>query len=275
MSHTVAEREVIGLCIAWEALNGLVNRAILDLRAADEDPRGTEVRFPTLVHRDLFLVRLLDFVDESGDASLTGVKGSCLTVLGEVCKSRSFEIQNSCALLARSTNALSEWLETATTLELWLPTLDVNAKLRVPRVQFLFIAGNQAKHNISRLTAVAKSITTMLEQHGHKVPVEHVVLALDDFQEHLHSDYFVYYGSWLAELLNEIRWGIYRYLRPTFQQSFTPDKDGGIGYTYRYPAGIVTDVAEQWFWRLMNLCRSEPWVHPFTVAEYMKREVLR
>jgi hypothetical protein len=275
MSYTDVEREVIGLCIVWDALNDLVNRAILDLRGVDADPRAAEVRFPTHVHRDLFLVRLLDFVNETGDATLTGVNGSCLAVLEHACKTRSFEIENSCALLDRTTNALSEWLQAATPLELWLPTLNVNAKLRVPRLEFLFIAANQAKHNISRLTAVSKRIATMLGQHGYTVPVEQVPLALDDFREHLHSDYFTYYGAWLAELLNKIRWGIYRYLRPTFEQSFTPGQDGGIAYSYRYPEAIVSDIPKEWFWRLMNLCRSEPWVHPFTVAEYMKRETLR
>ena len=181
----------------------------------------------------------------------------------------------SSALLCKATYTLSEWLRATTTLKLWLPSLNVEAKLSVPRLQFLFIAGNQAKHNVSRLTAVSKFIAKMLEEHGYNVALERIPLALDDFREHLHADYFIYYGSWLAELLNNVRWGIYRYLLPTFQRSITPDPDGGVIYTYKYPGAIAGEIPKEWFWRLMNLCRGEPFVQLFTVAEYMKKEVLR
>ena len=48
-----------------------------------------------MIHRDLFLVRLLDFSKELGESVLTGVQGSCLAVLEEACKSLSFEIDGS------------------------------------------------------------------------------------------------------------------------------------------------------------------------------------
>ena len=115
----------------------------------------------------------------------------------------------------------------------------------------------------------------MLKKHGYDVAPEQVPLALDDFREHLHADYFIYYASWLAELLNNVRWGIYRYLLPMFRASFLPDPDGGIGYTYKYPRTITNDSAKEWFWRLMNQCRSEPYVRPFSVAQDMKNEILR
>ena len=275
MTYGVAEREVIGLCIVWEAIDDLVNRALLDLGHADEQPCAAVVRFPTMIHRDLFLVRLLDFSKETGDSALTGVQGSCLTILEVACKNLSSEINGSSAPLIKATSALSDWLRATTTLKLWLPSLNVEARLSVPRFQFRVIAGNQAKHNISRLTSVSKVIANMLEEHGYSVALERIPLALDDFREHLHDDYFIYYGSWLAELLNDVRWGLYRYLLPTFQRSFTPDPSGGVIYSYRYPDAIPGEIPKEWFWRLMNLCRGEPFVKPFTVAEYMKKEVLR
>lgn len=275
MTYSTAEREVIGLCIAWDAIDNLVNRAILDLSHADAHPDAAVVRFPTMIHRDLFLVRLLDFSKEVGESALTGVQGSCLAVLQEACKTLSFNCEGSAETLIESTNALASWLHADTTLALWLPALNVEAKLSVPRLQFLFIAGNQAKHNVARLTAVSKFIRKMLEDHGHKVSPEQIPLALDDFREHLHVDYFTYYGSWLAELLNNARWGIYRYLLPTFRWSFTRDPGGGLKYTYKYPEAITNDIPKEWFWRLMNQCRSAPYVPPFVAEAHMKREVLR
>lgn len=273
MTYSVAEREVIGLCIVWEAIDDLVNRALLDLAHADEQPHAAVVRFPTLIHRDLFLARLLDFAKETGDSTLTGVQGSCLAVLEEACKNLSFEINDSSLPLVKATSALSDWLCASTPLKMWLPSLNVEAQLSVPRIDFLFVAGNQAKHNISRLTSVSKFIAKMLEEHGYKVAPERIPLALDDFREHLHADYFIYYGSWLAELLNNVRWGLYQYLLPTFQKSFTPDTAGGVIYAYRYPDEIAGEIPKEWFWRLMNLCRGEPYVKPFTVAKDLKKEV--
>lgn len=275
MNHAAAEKEAIGLCIAWDAIDSLVNRALLDLSHADAHPEAAVVRFPTMIHRDLFLVRLLDFSKEVGDSALTGVQGSCLAVLEEACKSQCFNVEGSSTELVGSTTSLAAWLRASTTLRLWLPSLNVQAELTVPRLEFLFIAGNQAKHNVSRLTAVSKSIAQMLGKHGYDVVLEQIPLALDDFREHLHADYFIYYASWLAELLNNVRWGIYRYLLPTFRTSFLADPDSGVGYTYRYPNTITNEIAKEWFWRLMNQCRSEPYVRPFTVTQDMKKQVLR
>lgn len=275
MKHAAPEKEVIGLCIAWDAIDSLVNRELLDLSHADAHPEGAVVRFPTMIHRDLFLVRLLDFSKEVGDSALTGVPGSCLAVLEEACRSQCFDVEGSSTGLVGSTTSLVAWLSANTTLRLWLPSLNIQAELNVPRLQFLFIAGNQAKHNVSRLTTVSKSIAQMLGKHGYDVALEQIPLVLDDFREHLQADYFIYYASWLAELLNNVRWGIYRYLLPTFRKSFLPDPDGGIDYTYRYPKTITNEIAKVWFWRLMNQCRSEPYVRPFAVTQDMKKGVIR
>jgi hypothetical protein len=90
----------------------------------------------------------------------------------------------------------------------------------VPRIEFLFILGNHVKHNLSRLTEVSRRVADILAGHGHQVQLEQVPLALDDFQEHLGEDYFAYYGSWLAELVNNVRWGIQDYVLPTFREAY-------------------------------------------------------
>ena len=88
------------------------------------------------------------------------------------------------------------------------------------RIEFLFILGNHVKHNLSRLTGVSRRIAEILAGHRDQVQVEQVALALDDFGEHLGEDYFAYYGSWLAELVNNVRWGTQDYLLPTFQAAY-------------------------------------------------------
>lgn len=275
MNYSAAEREAIGLCIALEALNDIVNHALLIVRQESEVSREAEVRFPTRIHQSMFLVRLLDFAKEGGDATLTGVQGSCLAVLQAACSSKSFDTENSVDALRESTLALASWLDATTPLTLWLPSLNVEANLVVPRYQFLYIAGNQAKHNISRLTGLSKIVAGMLTKNGYPTTPEQVPIALDDFHEHLQEDYFAYYGTWLAELLNNVRWGIQSYLLPTYLKSFTPDADGSVSYCYRYPALITNAIPREWFWRLMNNIRTGPYLKPFTGTRYAKKEILR
>lgn len=275
MDINVSERETIGLCIVCEAIGEIINHMLLDIRDNDEYPEEATVYFPTSVHQQLFLIRLLDFAKENGDSGLTGVKGSCLDVLSSACESRSFDVQGSIALLQEATEGLKEWLNTPTSLKLWLPTVDVEARFYVPRLQLIFISGNQAKHNISRLTGLARNIQDMLKSHGHEVPLEQIPLALDDFREHLNDDFFVYYGTWLSELMNDIRWGIQQYLLPTFYESYKKASDiDDIAYRYEYPSSITGAVPRSWFWRLMNHIRSGPYVKRFQAVKHYKLQHL-
>ncbi len=66
MTYSTTERETIGLCICLEAVGDIANHALLTLRDVSAYPGEAEVIFQTSVHRDLFLIRLLDFVKENG-----------------------------------------------------------------------------------------------------------------------------------------------------------------------------------------------------------------
>ncbi|MGI0495392.1 hypothetical protein ACN4EG_26740 [Alkalinema pantanalense CENA528] len=185
MDLNSSERETIGLCISLEALNDIVNYALLDVREIPRVPGESEVYFKDFVHRSLFVIRFLDFAKEVGDSKLTGVSGSCISVLKEACQNKSFNIDESVKELELALIALQAWLDFKAPLKLWLPTLDIEAKIEVPRMEFLKISGNQSKHNISRLTGVSKGIHQVLSEHNYDVPIELVPLALEDFQEHL------------------------------------------------------------------------------------------
>lgn len=273
MALNSAEYESIGLCIATEAINDMANHTMLQIGDLDDPLGEAEVRFPSRTHQGLFLSRLLDFVHESANAELTGVNGSCLGVLESACTIRSFEYNGSAASLVDATGALRTWLNAETTLKLWLPTLDIDALLTLRRVDYLYISGNQAKHNLARLTAVAKKVGKILNDHGYYPPLQLIPLALDDFKVHLAEHFFVYYGTWLAELLNNVRWGLQEYLQPTFQRAYVK-LPGEFAYEYRFPAEVVDAVAQEWFWRLMNHMRTGPYFHRFSGAAYMKRESL-
>jgi hypothetical protein len=240
MAYSVAERESIGLCIAVEAINDIANHALLDAPKLTDSSGEAEVRYKSRVHQHLFLIRLLDFAKEGGDGVLTGVRGSCLSILLAACESRSFDSGGSVGGLEQATTALKGWLNTETTFKMWLPTLELDVELTVPRIDFLYILGNHAKHNLSRLTGISRHIAEILARHGHRVELEQVPLALDDFREHLQEDYFVYYGTWLAELMNNVRWGIQEYLQDTFRKAYRPGPD--LMYTYNSPDSIIHEA---------------------------------
>jgi len=272
MTYNAVETETIGLCICVEALGDIANHALLTLRDVSAYPGEAEVLFHDGTHRDLFLIRLLDFVKERGSKQLTGINGSCLDVLKKACTTRSFDVDGSVTDLRTSIQALEDWLGQKKSITLWLPTLNINATLDVSRLEFLNITGNHSKHNLSRLTVVSREVVKMLKDHGYSVPEEQIPLALDDFREHLAENYFIYYSTWLAELLNNVRWGIQVYLSPTFMRSYRAGPEGSLVYSYEYPSDIQQDIPRQWFWRLMNNVRARPYLKKFVGARYLKEE---
>lgn len=272
MTYSAAEREAIGLCICLEAIGDIANHALLELRDVSAFPGQVEIYFHTHVHQQLFLIRVLDLVKENGSKQLTGVEGSCLEVLRQATITKSFDVDNSVGELREAVDALDTWLNHKKPMTLWLPTLNINATIEVTRLEFLKITGNHFKHNLSRLTGVSREVTAILERHGYPVSIEHVPLALDDLSEHLGENYFVYYGTWLSELINNLRWGLQAYLKPIYERSYKPVPENPPKYTYDYPTEISADVPREWFWRLMNNIRTRPYLKKFVGAHYLKKE---
>ncbi len=270
MSHNITEQEAINLCICLEAVGDIANQELFTIIDVSSLPGQAEIRFHSHIHNEMFLIRLLDFVKERTSSSLTGMNCSCIDLLKAACKTRSFDVKDSVTELSAGVKALEDWLSQRKQIDLWLPSLDIQVSLEVSRLEFLNIAGNYSKHNLSRLTAVSRDIAKMLASQGYSVDIEHIPLALDDFREHLHENYFAYYGTWLAELVNNIRWGIQSYLLPEFNRAYERIDDEIHRYKYNYPSQISGETAKQWYWRLMNNIRTGPYHKRFSCAYYLK-----
>ena len=263
------EIETIRLCIALEAIGDIANHQLVELREVCKFPGEYEVYFHESVHQQLFLIRLLDFAKESCDSKLTGVKGSILNVLEAISSSGLFDVNGSISALQGSIESLNTWLNTKKNVRLWLPSLDVEAELSLSYLEFLTITGNHSKHNLARLTGVSNNIFKILEAHGYTICSEEIPFALDDFEEHLQENYFIYYGTWITELLNNIRWGIQEYLQPTFETAYRSE-NSICRYTYEFPGAIQDALAKKWFWWLMNNIRTGPYLKKFKGASYLK-----
>jgi hypothetical protein len=95
-------------------------------------------------------------------------------------------------------------------------------------------------------------------------------LTLPEFYDWFHDHVFSYHSSAIAEFLNNLRWGIYAYLRPEFERSFTRDDPQSIAYRFQYPQGCDHEPAKTLYWDLMNAVRMEPYVPRFPVTRYLK-----
>lgn len=266
------EKEAIGLCICLEAVDSIANHSLLIAPKRTTRHKDVVVTFHDSVHRDLFLIRFLDFAKGKGDKSLTGVDGSCLEVLKAASETKCFDVNGSITDLQDAVNALTAWLSHKKLITLWLPSLNINAKITVSRLEFLTITGNHCKHNLAHLTRVAEKVTKILNDHGYSISKEQIPLALDDFREHLAENYFAYYGTWMAELINNIRWGLQTYLLPIFHYSYQIGPHGFPHYQYEYPDNIQGEIARLWFWRLMNHVRSGPYLGRFEGSNSVKQE---
>lgn len=265
--YSPAEWEAIGLCIAVEAIDDIVNHALLDVY--DEcDSGGVNVGFPTTEHRALFLIRAVDFVSDSKNPMLSGLNGSCLGTLSQACQQCALGTTDGAARLDATVRELKAWIDEPVPLALYVPTFGRDVTLNVSRRELVRLSGNQAKHNLSRLTGVAGALRGALIEAGATVSLLEVLLALDDFKEPLGEGYLVYHATRLVELLNEVRWGVHVYLRPAFEKAQERhDEAGLVRVTYRMPPGVDHEIPQRWFWRLMNHVRRKPVVPRFRTPE--------
>jgi len=269
-----AAREAIGLCIAAEALGDIVNHALLDFTPVNTRPGEMEVRFKSRAHRDLFLIRVLDFVHEKGASTLLGDKISCLGVLERAAAEQVLSPGAAADELASAAREARVWLEQPIRPKFWLGNIDADVRLNVTRLQLLRISGNQAKHNLARLTFVSRDLHALLAEHGYDVPIEKIPFALDDLREHLSENLFLYYGGWIAELMNNLAWAIHRYITPLYCRSYR-SLDGEMEGMYRFepPHGVEPNTVEHaWFHNLMNYARRNPHVQPFRTSRFLREQ---
>ena len=101
------------------------------------------------------------------------------------------------------------------------------------------------------------------------------MLALPEFYERFPNDILSYHASTLCEHLNNIRWGINKYLKPEFDRSihyFDKQYPGDIKrYEFRVPKAITSQYAQTCYWNLMNYVRTGPYMKKFVVSSYLKK----
>jgi hypothetical protein len=268
MSHSglIPDEEVILLRGAWELIDEMVNFALLDLLGKDPD---SEVRFHTHIHQRYFNVLLTDFLSRT-DRKLPLQQTSFLGGLRAISMLPRFDRNRSVDKLGRSAEDFSTWLDTEVEVDIWMPSIDVQAVLTLRRLMFLKLCGNVTKHSFLRSAGFAEELRSLLSFAGHDVTLDRALLALGDFYERFHTDILNYHASTLGEFLNNLRWGIYEYLRPEYDASVRFEAGDPPAYHYEIPDDLNTEFAKTCYWDLMNGVRSEPYMRRFEVTRCLK-----
>ncbi|WP_413212992.1 hypothetical protein [Paraburkholderia kururiensis] len=270
---TQVEHESIVLYAAWDMLAGMVNYGFFrDFKGGvDALPM-----FETSNDRRLFNILLGDFLSQPKERGNTSSffnlpepkDGARLTdytflfYLRQVCEHPI--LGSDAEQILAPLNHLSKWLEEACFVEgVWLGTIGVAADISMPRVRYIKICGDIAKHNFSRLQSNVGKIMRTLKDAGTTISVSDGFKAIPDFYEWFHDNVFTYHCGYIAEMLNNLLWGIYRYVLPEFRRSHV--KTDNTLYRFDYPPGCEHDFARSAYWQLMNCVRSKPYIPEFKV----------
>jgi hypothetical protein len=259
------ETEAVFLSAVFEIVNSMVNHVMLRISGSDPD---REVVFASDEHRRLFNILLVDFLSKT-DKRLRVLPQSYMDSLTDITERPRFDVDGSVDWLRKSTREFRQWLDTEVKVEIWLPNIETETTLDITRSMFLRMCGNIAKHNFLRLNTVASQLQAVLRKQAVEISIGEALLTLEDFDNHMRG-VFAYHSTTIAQFLNDLRWGIYLYLRPEFKRSFRRTPGDRWRYEFVYPNGLQVDFARRCYWNLMNHIRSEPYMQPFQTTKWLK-----
>lgn len=266
-TFTVVEQEAITLCSLTDLLDAMVSPSMFDVVG---DSPHTNIAFHTSEHAQLFNILLQDFLAYP-DELVVGHKLTGPEALDSVCQQPSFDVNNSVDNLRIAVQSLLDWLDEEPRVEVWFPSINYDGTLQLSRRTQVSICGNLSKHHLLRQSFQAKKMRRILRDAGCAVSVEDALQAMSDFYERFHDDIFMYHASTIAELLNNIQWGIYEYLLPFYRKAFVKGNSETGTYSYIRPAGIGSDFAFSLYWDLMNWVRMGRIVEKFSVTRHLKK----
>ena len=232
------EKEIVFIKAVQELIDEMINYEVLGIIGSDPD---SFIQFSSMTHKRFFNIILVDFLSQT-DKNIKALSESIsyLGALKRICANPKFKKNNSIESLRRAVTNFIDWLNQEVEVEVWLPTADIEAKLKIKRIEFIKICGNISKHSFSRLSGVAKDLISIFSRNNITITQDDAILLLDDFYEKFHTDILDYHGSTIAEFLNEIRWGIHEYLYPEYCDSKVDLGGDPPKYKYTYPSEVIT-----------------------------------
>lgn len=275
MPFNKVEQEIIILNAVWDMIGEMVN---YEMFVKNHGTTDTQLMFSTMTHQRLFNVLLVDFLSLPNHAQFglplppkggSKTDRTILFYLKRVCDEPQFNA-SSIAILDPLL-AFVQWLEGDCFVEdVWLGSIGVKSNITVPRITSIKVCGNIAKHSFTRLSRIVEDIRDILNANGHQIDIDQAYLAIPDFYEWFHRHVMNYHASAIAEFLNNLRWGIYEYLRPEFERSFAKGVPFPPVYSFQVPTDCTRPMAQAMYWDTMNEVRTPPYIPRFEVTKWLK-----
>lgn len=285
MAFSKTEQEAVVLNAAWTMIDDMVNYSVF-VPLAD---RTQDINLVPQTSGSLRLFHLLlgDFLSplvrkgRNGlpfdlPAPISGARPSDLTFLfylRQVFENPKLNARSDA--IREPAEAFARWLEEESFVEdVWLPSINVEVGLTISRITWIKICADIAKHSFARLEPNVAKIVRILSEHGKAIDEGMGYAVLPEFWEWFHTHLFAYHASSIAEFLNNIRWGIFEYLRPEYERAYhvTRYVAGAEMYAFHVPAEITRPIARNMYWDLMNMVRAKPCVPRFTVTSSLKQQ---
>lgn len=271
------DREVIVLSAVWDLIGSMVHYAHFEKGHRIEEAM---LMFKTRECSQLFLIILADFLSlpRSGTFGIShrpGTASLAKTYLGNLLDiGADPHFGGDTSLLSSSATSLAKWLDGSVTVDkVWLPSIEREGAITVQRMNYLKICGTASKHGFTRLGDIVGKIQKVLADNGTVINEGQSYLVIPEFQEWFRDHVFVASSTMIAFFLNEVRWGIFRYLRTEFERAYQPYMLSDT-QTYRFdvPTKITDPLIRSMYWELMNEVRNEPYFPRFTVNNYLRAE---
>ncbi len=252
----------------YDHINDMVNFSIVDLQG--KDPR-CNVMFHDENGQKLFYILLTDFLSETDKNGLID-KTTFLNGLLKISANPQFSIRSSEKELVNYTEDFIKWVGEEKKYNIWMPSLEKNVTIFISRIDAIKICGNLTKHNDLRVFGIIKKFKEIMNKSDFVITEKECIAALKDFCNMFQNNVLGYLSSYICEFLNNIRWGIHRYLQPEFNRSYYKLDPDLPNYNYKIPEMIKCEYARYCYWELMNILRRKPIMKKFIVSQSLKCE---
>jgi len=256
------EKEIISLNIIVEVIDSIINLMLFKLQGEDAEK---EVIFHTEIHQNFFYIIVVDFLSKT-DRRITGLnqEETCIDLLERICEEPNFNKNDSISSLISAKNSFESWIEKKVKIDIYLPSIDRECSLNLTREDIVKICGNISKHHFARLSWVSRKICEILREDNTEISPHESLELLDDFYEEFHDNILNYHASHIAEMLNNINWGIYNYLLPEYKKFKESNSNESC-------ISIENKFVRRCYMRLMNFVERGPYLKKFESTKYLKK----
>lgn len=197
-----------------DTLNEMLSLQLFEVLNDDQE---SQILFHSTLSMSYFNIWLNEFIRQKRNNSRNASKDrTCIDELEKIINKPAHggKIDD----VQQSLNAIKSWLNTSLKIEKsWFPSINVEIDLVVRRQDAYQITGNIQKHAPQNLDSNAKKISRIFSDNNRTISEDQAKMIIGEFEEWFFEHAFNYDSTMLVKLLNDLKWGLVRYFKPTLQ----------------------------------------------------------